>query len=86
MNWRPIETAPKGTDGHGIGETVLLYVPEGLDASPMVTMGSYFREETRDDAGRFLGGEWTAIDWDYCRTPYVKPSHWQPLPEPPEAA
>lgn len=86
MGWQPIETAPKGTDDHGIGPTVLLFVPDSLDQPNAVTIGSYFREETRDDRGRFVGGEWTAIDWDYMRTPYVKPTHWQPLPAPPVAA
>lgn len=83
--WRPIDTAPKATDDYGISPTVLLYVPEGhgLD-QPAVTIGSYFREEVRDEDGRFRGGEWTAIDWDYMRTPYVRPTHWMPLPTAPE--
>lgn len=83
MDWRSIETAPRGTDEMGIGPTVLLFVPHGLDAPNMVTIGSYFRDEPRDDSGRFLGGKWTAVDADYMRTAYIDPSHWMPLPEAP---
>jgi hypothetical protein len=81
--WRAIETAPKATDDYGIGPWLLLFVPEGLDAPNMVTVGTYFREELRDDQGRFLGGEWTAVDADMMRSAYIKPTHWKPLPPPP---
>ncbi len=82
--WRDIASAPKAEDEYGIGPTVLLFVPDGLDIPNMVTLGNYFREECRDDRGRFLGGEWTAVDADMMRSAYVKPSHWMPLPDPPK--
>ena len=82
--WMPIESAPIGTDEWGIGPTVLLYVPAGGGLeTDQATIGSYFREETRDDKGRFVGGKWTAIDWDFMRTPYVRPTHWMKLPPAP---
>lgn len=83
LGWQDIATAPKATDEFGIGPWLLLFVPEGLDAPNMVTIGAYFREERRDDQGRFLGGEWTAVDADMIRSAYIKPTHWRPLPPPP---
>jgi hypothetical protein len=85
--WQPIETAPHLTDGYGLGEFVLLFVPAGpggMEHSPCVTMGNYFRDEVRDDRGRFKGGDWTGVDWDGLPSGFLKPSHWMPLPAPPE--
>ena len=80
--WRPIETAPVATDEFGHSPYVLLYLPDH-GGSPWVTMGSYFREEERDDRGRFKGGGWTGVDWDGLPSGDLKPTHWMPLPEAP---
>lgn len=82
--WKPIESAPKG-DGE-IGPWILLYVPRGMEGldGETVTVGSYYREDYRDDKGRFKGGGWVGGEWDGMLTPGLEPTHWQPLPEPPD--
>lgn len=77
-DWRPIETAPRD------GTWVLLACPK-TQLELCVSMGSYYREEERAENGRFIGGEWTAPDWDGSVSGYLEPTHWMPLPEPPEA-
>lgn len=73
--WLPIKSAPKD------GTWVLIYDPVMLEMG--VSLGSYYREEERGENGRFIGGEWTAPDWDGAPTGYLKPTHWMPLPPPP---
>ena len=80
--WRPIETAPTRTDEYGLSPYLLLYLPDH-DGEPWVTMGSYFRDDERDERGRFKGGGWTGVDWDGMPSGYLSPTHWQPLPAPP---
>jgi len=82
MEWQPIDKAPTSTDAFGLGEYLLLYLPDH-DGQAWVTMGLYFREETRDEQGRFKGGGWTGVDWDGMPTGHLKPTHWMPLPNPP---
>lgn len=74
MTWQPIETAPKD------GTPILLYKPNEK------RMGAYL-----------LAGFWD-VEWWACagsklvyfsrldQREYGHPTHWQPLPEPPEEA
>ena len=74
--WRPIATAPKDD------AWVLLHCPE---AEGPVTMGTYFRDDKRDTTGRFRAGEWCLMEFDGLPSAGLAPTHWQPLPEPPDA-
>jgi hypothetical protein len=74
MSWQPIESAPK--DGSGV---------------IVICMGA---EKPEAGQGWFIGGKWTTIDPGveaefgedfYHASTWVNPTHWMPLPEPPEA-
>jgi hypothetical protein len=87
MKWQPIETAPRdGTD-------VLVY--KDVATVPVVHIAWYRSEEEWRDHGGCLFGDtleeyvgW----WSYTRNSvtqeklegYAEPTHWMPLPEPPE--
>jgi len=88
MDWRPIETAPKD------GTPVLLWLKDKCDRNYTVTgLCDYF------SIGIWLYGRWNSIDVEDCGTMggectgwmpdwcciAVNPSHWMPLPEPPNA-
>lgn len=78
MDWRPIESAPKD------GRFVILHVPKGLE-SGVVTVGAYWKEEDRDEKGRFMPGHWDGwlgMDNDILSSS-CDPTHWMPLPAPP---
>lgn len=74
--WQPIETAPKDS-------LILLWgllQPHGDDAHLYAQL----------DAPRRVAGYWCEIDeaWAVAGStwlgPWFDPTHWQPLPEPPE--
>lgn len=76
MGWQPISTAPK--DG-GVGDAILL-----ARFSRRVTQTGFFNVQVgawADDVG-----EWVmrAVPAGEAAIPFT-PTHWQPLPEPPEA-
>lgn len=81
MSWQPIKTAPKD------GTEVLLWCRcAWRDATGFVDKGSF-----RMDANASPGdsAEWLKDDYDdyscgMASTP-LNPTHWMPLPEPPEA-
>lgn len=71
--WQPIETAPK--DGTGI----LVYgLPSDIEGVRFTSPGVH-------------AAYWDSIDSAFCLKgaswlgPFIKPTHWQPLPEPPSA-
>ena len=77
--WKPIETAPKD------GGFVLLHVPRGLESGE-VTVGAYWKADERAANGRFMKGHWDGwlgMDCD-ARSSWCDPTHWMPLPPPPE--
>lgn len=74
MDWQPIETAPRD-------ETyILLYDPDmGVDYSCNKTFVGKFNRIQYDSYGlkRMLFEDFSSEPWDWC------PTHWMPLPEPP---
>ena len=69
--WQPIETAPKG------GSTILAYFPlEGCGAGWERIMPVYFHQEMEPRPWVFAGRA--------CSSYGSGPTHWMPLPEPPE--
>lgn len=73
MDWQPIKTAPHW-------DTVLLFVPPtptsvdfalGLESKPTINIGFYER----------------GVGWRIQRYPRSrpKPTHWMPLPDPPQS-
>lgn len=87
-NWLPIETAP--TDG----TPVLLYAPgmrnwNRLDGMPDMVVGLWV---PRDELGGVMGwfsdigdieGGYDSMG-DYFEHTRLSPTHWQPLPAPPD--
>jgi hypothetical protein len=73
MNWQPIETAPKGADIwlYGLAE-----VWKGSMPFRITAQGSWDA-----DCSRWMS---TLYD-DHGQIIYFDPSHWMPLPTPPEA-
>jgi len=88
MKWLPIETAPKdGTPfqaripGHG-DDNVIFWL-EGLVDSDDASCGGWaFSHEEQEPPSCWTDG----ICWDVNEDelPSVKPTHWMPLPPPPE--
>lgn len=92
VGWRPIETAPRD------GAEILLYAPacefQGRPVAERVTFGHWMQHEggtieCRDADGRWIGQDddegfegW--MSWDGGFTAEHPPTHWMPLPEPPE--
>ena len=70
MTWRPIETAPKD------GREVLLFWPFNAFGTPTVDTGAWLKIPSYTE------------HWCRNRRPMFggDPSHWMPLPEPPDAA
>lgn len=74
LGWRDISTAPK--DGH-----CLLYGRQTDKSSDVRFKGEFVTT-----------GYWDAMDEAWCATgsnwtgPFLEPSHWMPLPEPPEGS
>ncbi len=69
QEWQPIETAPRD------GTRILGYSPS-KDATVCETW--WVEDYLQDEWGVYIGG-WDD-DWDLNR----KPTHWMPLPEPPQ--
>lgn len=67
MGWQPIETAPKD------GTAVLLYAAVPPRMAVPIVMPGFFDE--MDDV-------WCST-LDTVDSPFVDPTHWQPLPPPP---
>lgn len=84
--WQPIETAKKDDS------FVLVHVPNGGIETGPVTIGTFMRIEDRDEKGRFARKKFWPADWtgwlgvDADNSPSCcEPTHWQPLPSPPES-
>lgn len=92
--WQPIETAPKdGTD-------IILGAPaqeyQGKPVAPRSTIGHWTTDEEcqvdiGDCGGECRCREYEYVDpywmsWDGGFTAENPPTHWMPLPAPPEAA
>lgn len=72
MDWQPIETAPKGEPKpYGAGPRILGLAVKEWGASHNIVYWSYYKDTTK--------GAW--------KGPYANwtPTHWMPLPEPPES-
>lgn len=89
MSWQPIETAP--TDG----SAVLIYSPAGVDKSYLSYEEGF---PSHIVVGRYRSGQWITPfvtvetyggseytgTWTETENITAEPTHWQPLPEPPE--
>ncbi len=75
VGWQDIETAPKD------GSTVLLYYPYPVDKMDEKISAQYWGESF-DEEFRWLDEEGFYIDPE--NNGGVSPTHWMPLPEPPE--
>ena len=72
--WKPIETAPKD------GTVVLLFVGRGvmIDFTRTAYVGSWREGGVGEPQQDYIG--WRAL----CCGRWHAPTHWQPLPAPPE--
>ena len=82
MNWMPIETAPKNRD-----EWIIAW--DGKAVLPICWVVGHWDDDEKD--GRYTG--WAYGDTSFGGTLYEScnklestPTHWMPLPEPPEGA
>lgn len=87
--WRPIETAPKdGTvfqaiiPGHG-ADNVIMWL-DGLIGPSGEDTGGWCFAEDQEPPDCWTDGVCWAVNED--GKPSVQPTHWAPLPPPPEAA
>ena len=70
-SWMPVETAPKD-------KVVLLCGPSGYPTTPLVFTTGIMRSNYR--AGRWIDhANDDLVDWGF------EPTHWMPLPTPPES-
>lgn len=79
--WRPIDTAPKDE------MAVLLYIPEERPAHEGSSPVCYWSAYNATGGGGYIGGD----GWVVCFSGEdlflhfsTAPTHWQPLPEPPQ--
>lgn len=73
MTWQPIETAPMD------GTPILLYKPNEK------RMGQYIVAGYWNELWLSCGGRGLAYFSHLDQRDYGHPTHWQPLPEPPDA-
>lgn len=69
MDWQPIETAPKD------GEPIQIFVPHGF-------IGSLWDQRILQATWYSNHQKWVALGQDTKLE--HKPTHWMPLPEPPQ--
>ena len=80
--WQPIETAPR--DGAifdaWLGETDDAFSPDSADIAFYCTKGT-----RRSPGWHWKGGKFRPyVEGPVTLTTFVQPTHWMPLPEPPE--
>lgn len=77
MTWQPIATAPKD------GSVVLVWLGDADESE----RSFYCIDRTRMGAGgwNFMRGKWRP-ETGLTFTVFVQPTHWMPLPSPPEAS
>lgn len=85
MKWQPIETAPKCDEvlayRHDAGVFFAIY-------GSIEEVGIHLDDDVRDDISE--GDLWNDVWWYYGSDGVVRlegdeiPTHWMPLPEPPE--
>ena len=79
--WQPIETAPKD------GAAVLLYLPDAYTMCGLtdgIIIGHWSAADLPADAPEHSDDAWFHVSQTggfYCD---IEPTHWMPLPEPPE--
>lgn len=78
MTWKPIETAPKPeNDVLDPSRYILGFIPETTDPESVLDPKSQISVVWWEPL--IAGGCW------YCDADFaVRPTHWQPLPQPPE--
>jgi hypothetical protein len=75
-DWQPIETAPKGDNPKDASGPAILVAAKAWLGDPLLHVG---------EAYWYAGGEcwmWANLDSEYGDAIY--PTHWMPLPEPPQ--
>ena len=77
MGWQPIKTAPQ------TGEACLIYCPDADE--PRVVLAAFRRYENAEDPAD-VHEAWYDFWEDEGGPVDVDPSHWMPLPDPPEKA
>lgn len=86
MEWQPIETAPRGVSGRGKLSVcwMLLAIPDG-DGGLHIKTGMRVGDDFFAALTFYCGGPFDGKQ--YClKETKVDPTHWMPLPEPPNQA
>jgi hypothetical protein len=79
--WRPIETAPKD------GSRILVFDEMAADNESPVVMVAWLNDAERHNRKRFawcVPGSWQDEQGGHCTAD--RPTHWRPLPAPPQGA
>lgn len=80
MTWQPISTARKD------GECVLLYKPDERMIGPFTLVGYWGEWPGQEDGWIAVHGKPLGYLSRVTGSPQGYPTHWQPLPAPPEAS
>lgn len=81
MSWQPIETAPKNPEGERDGPPILLWNEYNHQIVHGFWTTHICNGMIRTGWAIWQGYEATSI---YPIKPYTGPTHWMPIPEPPE--
>jgi hypothetical protein len=86
MKWQPIETAPKGGGAEFVTDpawvnppSLLLYCASG---DQVVAAWDWYYAEGGNGFGQ--GSPWRIASGESVTDCYTDPTHWMPLPPPPE--
>lgn len=82
LGWQLIESAPKDYDKHGLTRRILLAAPP-VNASGWMIAEGFWRVAASNS--RYRTGWVTCMDPN-VESPYFEPTHWAPLPSPPNLA
>ena len=84
--WRPIETAPKNPEGDfsKLGQPIILGFAKDEEGYDLSSREGYWRPALGPgENGRSYAAGWVSTLDPHVPQPYLQPTHWMPLPEPP---
>lgn len=81
--WRPIESAPREPDQYGLTPTIILGFAPDEEGYSLPSHEGYWRPAVSTFTPAEKPGWVTCIDPNVPE-PYAQPTHWRPLPAPPE--
>jgi hypothetical protein len=80
MGWQPIDSAPKD------GTEILVYCPAGQQAKSGWAFGPAIQSVKWDGSLTHQNSMWWTLTGYHEADAWPEPTHWMPLPPPPEPA